>query len=315
LVMNRSFSLALIASCVLIAPTGAQQPAASEGYVPVEDGVRLYYRKLGSGSQVVIAPASLFLYPAFSRIADGRTVILYDMRNRGWSSSVADTTRLTIDEDVEDLERVRAHFGVERFTPIGWSYLGLMVMLYAQRNPAHVDRIIQIGPVPRDWQSRYPPELTANDSVPVVDTDAVAELQRLRASGLAERSPKEFCERQYQATRAVLVGDPRFAAQVPDVCEMTNEWTINFERHLRYHFGSIRRMQPPSWEELGRITVPVLTIHGTKDRNAPYGSGREWAAHLPNARLVTVPGAAHMPWIDQPDAVFAEIERFLREGH
>jgi pimeloyl-ACP methyl ester carboxylesterase len=27
---------------------------------------------------------------------------------------------------------------------------------------------------------------------------------------------------------------------------------------------------------------------------------------------VTVPGAAHMPWIDQPDLVFGEIERFLR---
>jgi pimeloyl-ACP methyl ester carboxylesterase len=39
--------------------------------------------------------------------------------------------------------------------------------------------------------------------------------------------------------------------------------------------------------------MPVLTIHGTKDRNAPYGSGREWAFNLPNARLLTIKGGAH----------------------
>jgi len=37
------------------------------------------------------------------------------------------------------------------------------------------------------------------------------------------------------------------------------------------------------------VTTPVLVVHGTKDRSGPYGGGRDWAAMLPNARLVTVP--------------------------
>jgi pimeloyl-ACP methyl ester carboxylesterase len=43
----------------------------------------------------------------------------------------------------------------------------------------------------------------------------------------------------------------------------------------------------------------------------PYGSGREWATILPNARLITVPDAAHQCWVDAPDVVLPAIEEFL----
>ena len=56
---------------------------------------------------------------------------------------------------------------------------------------------------------------------------------------------------------------------------------------------------------------PVLTIHGTRDRNAAYGAGREWAQLLPNARLLTVKDAAHFPWVDDPKLVFDSINVFL----
>ena len=56
---------------------------------------------------------------------------------------------------------------------------------------------------------------------------------------------------------------------------------------------------------------PVLTIHGRQDRNVPYGAGREWAFKLGNARLVTVPEAAHMPFLERPEIVQPAIRQFL----
>jgi hypothetical protein len=38
---------------------------------------------------------------------------------------------------------------------------------------------------------------------------------------------------------------------------------------------------------------------------------REWAAHLPNGRLLTVRGAAHMPWVDAASVVYPALDRFL----
>ena len=60
-----------------------------------------------------------------------------------------------------------------------------------------------------------------------------------------------------------------------------------------------------------KVSIPVLTIHGRKDRNAPYGGGREWDMLLPNARLITIDDAAHMSWVEFPEIVFPSIELFL----
>ena len=45
---------------------------------------------------------------------------------------------------------------------------------------------------------------------------------------------------------------------------------------------------------------------------APYGSGREWASTLPDARLLTIPGAGHASWLEAPDVIFPAIRAFLR---
>ena len=57
--------------------------------------------------------------------------------------------------------------------------------------------------------------------------------------------------------------------------------------------------------------MPVLTIHGTYDRNAPYEGGRDWVATLPNARLLTIERAAHASFADAPDIVIPAIRTFL----
>jgi proline iminopeptidase len=315
----KSVALCALAACVaatlphasVAAPSRTGHAAASEGYVTVEPGVRLYYQKTGSGPRTVIVPARLFLVNVVKRLGPGVTVIAYDMRNRGRSDAVADGSRITIQADVEDLEVIRRHFGVERFSTIGYSYLGMMVVMYAMKHPQRVERLVQIGPVPLKWDTPFPKELTANDTTPVVDPEAEKALEAMRAKGLDVSEPKRFCEQDRLVYRASLVGDPTKADQLEDVCDMPNEWPVNLARHFQFHFEGVKRLVV-SKADVARVTVPVLTIHGTKDRNAPYGAGREWATLLPNARLLTVKGAAHAAWIDAPDLVFSALNSFLR---
>lgn len=59
------------------------------------------------------------------------------------------------------------------------------------------------------------------------------------------------------------------------------------------------------------MRAPVLTIHGTWDRNAPYASGREWAMTFPDARLLTLEGAAHQVTADAPEIVLEAIDEFV----
>ncbi len=91
---------------------------------------------------------------------------------------------------------------------------------------------------------------------------------------------------------------------------MPNEWPVNIARHFQHSFASVQRLDIPK-EKVAQVVIPVLTVHGTKDRNAPYGAGREWALTLPNVRLLTVKGAGHQAWADEPAMIFQAINVFL----
>jgi pimeloyl-ACP methyl ester carboxylesterase len=295
-------ALALLASLI--------PPAPDTGRVAGPDGVRLYYERIGSGGSTLIVPGRLFLARDLAPLARRHTLILYDMRNRGRSSPVDDGALLSIQKDVEDLEAVRRHFGVERFVPIGYSYLGFMVVLYAMQHPDRVERLVQLGPVPRKFGTEYPASLAHRDSVPVVDSADAARVDSLGRTAWARAHPREFCEESRRVFSVRLVGRPERASRLMGQCEMENEWPASLARHFEHHFGALQRMDVPR-EAVARVRAPTLTIHGTWDRNAPYASGREWAMTLPDARLLTVEGAAHQVTADAPEIVLRAIEDFV----
>ena len=64
-------------------------------------------------------------------------------------------------------------------------------------------------------------------------------------------------------------------------------------------------------EEVAEIGAPTLVIHGVRDRNVPFGAGREWAAELGEARLLSLEETAHFSWIENRRQVLGAIEAFL----
>jgi pimeloyl-ACP methyl ester carboxylesterase len=294
--------LSLLATLVLRTP--------DTGYVAGPDGVRLYYERIGTGGTTLIVPGRLFLARDLVPLARRHTLILYDMRNRGRSSRVEDGSLLTIGKDVEDLEAIRRHFGVERFVPLGYSYLGFMVVLYAMEHPERVERLVQLGPVPRKFGTEYPASLIHRDSAPAVDPVAAARLDSLGRTEWARAHPREYCEESRRVLAVRLVGRRDRAAGLMDPCEMENEWPVNLERHFEHHFGAVQKLDVPR-EAVARVRAPTLIVHGTWDRNAPYAAGREWAMTLPGARLLTVEGAGHQVALDAPEIVLGAIEEFL----
>ncbi len=282
--------------------------SAIEGMLETEPGVQLYWRTTGQGTKTLIVPGGFLYQGALDVLAGDRRLILYDMRNRGRSSRIVDPVLLTIDADVRDLEAIRRHFKVESFDTIGYSYLGKMVVLYALEHPDRLERIVQIGPVAMRFGSIFPPDQD-NFSEDILDAEAVAELRALRARGFHETSPQDYCEQEWRVIRARLVGDRGKADALKSNCALPNEWPTRIAFHLEHHFTSARG-RDLDLADTAAVEVPVLTIHGTLDRNAAYGGGREWAAALPVGRLLTFEGAAHQVWTDS-DQVTPAIREFL----
>ena len=280
----------------------------AEGYVTTDDGLRLWFQTVGSGPQVVVLPNGFHLLEDFSCLAPGRTLVFYDVRNRGRSDSVSDPAKLErgIHNDVDDLDAVRRHFGLERLAVIGHSYMGLMVALYAMKYPAEVDRIVQIGPMGPHPSKQYPPELAYTDSVARDVFAQISEIQKDRGS----IDPAERCRRVWSVLRLLYVTDPGDADKIRwGRCDLPNE-----RGFLKYWTESILpsiQALSLSNADFAAVTAPVLTIHGAKDRSAPFGGGKDWSDRLRDARLVRVDHGGHAPWIEAPESVFEAIAAFL----
>ena len=62
------------------------------------------------------------------------------------------------------------------------------------------------------------------------------------------------------------------------------------------------------------IHIPTLVLWGESDHVVTKEYGRAYAAAIPNARFETVAEAGHLPWLEQPAATFAVLDRFVAVG-
>jgi pimeloyl-ACP methyl ester carboxylesterase len=134
----------------------------------------------------------------------------------------------------------------------------------------------------------------------------LAALQKERTS----QEPEAFCRRVWSVLRPLYVTDPADAERIQwGRCDLAHE-----RGFMRYWIGSLLpsiQALALNTEDLAKVTAPVLTLHGTKDRSAPLGGGQDWVSLLPNARLVRIEHAGHAPWIEAPQVVFSAIDEFL----
>lgn len=62
---------------------------------------------------------------------------------------------------------------------------------------------------------------------------------------------------------------------------------------------------------LRELGLPTLLVWGEADEFQPVGYAERFGREMPNARLLTVAGARHIPMEDDPDRVGSELARFF----
>ena len=70
--------------------------------------------------------------------------------------------------------------------------------------------------------------------------------------------------------------------------------------------------QPPLWDRLGELRMPVLVIAGALDTKF-VALAERLAAVIPNATLAIVEGAGHAVHLERPADVLAEVKAFLSD--
>lgn len=274
--------------------------------IVTSDGLRLSAASAGAGQARVIVPNGAYFSDELAPIWTRHPALVYDLRNRGASDPVADPARLErgVLNDVDDVETVRRAQAVGQIDLIAHSYVGAVAMLYAAAHPERVRRVVLLGPAPPDPAAHPTPSPDATTRRVFA---SLAALQAAPPPGDAEARCRAF----WEVLAELYVADPAHAAAVRSWgrCHLPNErgflayWTAHVEPSLR--------RAAPSNRDLARVTCPVLVVHGTADRSAPFAGGRAWATRLPDARLLTLDGVAHAPWIERRDVVLDALATFL----
>lgn len=306
--MRQLARLALALWCVVAAV------GAAERFVTTPDGVRLFVLEEGRGTPVIVLHggpgfSSQGYVPDLEPLARTFRLVYYDQRGSGLSTVVSDAEKLTADLFVEDLDRVRVSLGAPRIALLGHSWGGGLAGLYAMAHPQHVSRLLLVDPMPprRSYLEQFQTALRSRFDAD--DQRLLAEISERRRTAADDRVQDE-CRAYYRVFIKGYLSDPSRAQRLKgDFCGAPPPAIRNFGRVNGSVLGSLGDFDLRA--RLAAVRVPALVVHGDRDP-IPLESAREWAASLPDARLLVVGDSGHFPYVEQPDAFFPAATEFLR---
>lgn len=272
------------------------------GTVTTPDGVEIYYKDWGSGQPIVFShgwPLSADDWDAqlLFFLQHGYRVVAHDRRGHGRSSQVGDGHDM--DHYAADLRAVVEALDLRDAIHVGHSTGGGEVAHYiATYGEDRVARGVLISAVP--------PIMVQTESNPGGLPKSV--FDDLQAQLAANRS--EF----YRA----LPSGPFYGFNRPGVesseAIIENWWRQGMMGGAKAHYdGIVAFSQTDFTEDLKKITVPVLVMHGEDDQIVPYAdSGPLSAKLLPNGTLKSYPGFPHGMPTTQAETINADLLEWLR---
>jgi proline iminopeptidase len=286
----------------------------TEGYIPL-DNASLYYREVGAGQPLVIVHGGpefshTYFLPDLDRLSDPFRLIYYDQRGRGRSSDGVESKDVTIASELEDLESLRRHFGLEQVALLGHSWGALLAMEYAVRHPERVSHLILLNTAPASHDDciflrqelprrRAPGDVEKMKAISSTaeymegDPDTFADYLRLHFSPTI-RHPERL-ERVVRNLRSSFTREIILKSRAIDNHLMEETW-------LRSEYNIL--------PALSRLSIPTLVIHGDYDF-IPVECAAHIAEAIPGARLSVLRDCGHFSFIDRPDVLRGELTTFF----
>ena len=257
-------------------------------------GARLHVEEAGSGDAVTMLHGYMVdsgqWDHEFAALARDHRVLRYDARGFG---------RSTIEPGAyahhEDLAAVLDACGVRRTALLASSGAAATALDFALAHPERVGAMVFVG---AGYWGQIP------DSTPAMRAFLQA-LGSYDVPGIIDSSLRAFTD-----------GPRRRAEDVDaEVRRRTRAMTAhNFQRESNYWRRAAldqREPRPSALERLHEVAAPTLLIVGSEDQPEAIALSERMAADIPGARLLQVQGAGHHANMEAPDAVLAEIRRWL----
>ena len=223
------------------------------------------------------------------RLASFSRVILFDKRGTGLSDRVPISQLPTLEERMDDVRAVLDAAGSARAVICGVSEGGPMSALFAATYPHMTLALIMIG--------TYARRIRSEDYLWGVTQEQRDQfLQEIETHwggpvGLMERAPSVADDPVFREWWSTYL---RMSASPGAAVAMTK---MNAQIDVRHVLPSVH--------------VPTLVLHRTGDKCLRVEEGRYVASRIPGAQFIELPGADHLPFVGDQDAILDHIEQFL----
>ena len=175
---------------------------------------------------------------------------------------------------------------------VGASFCGRVALALAVSRPELVERLVLVGAALGGW------EWSEAAQTGLEEEEALIERGDLR--GAAEQQARMWLG----------------PGADPAVHELTVDMTLrSYEQQLPME-DQVRTVwpEPAAEQRLGEIGLPTLVVLGSEDLADMAAMSGRLAAEIPEARLVTIEGAGHLPSLERPDDFNPLVLDFLQNG-
>ena len=269
-----------------------------ENSTPIE----LYYEDHGEGPPLVLLSG----WPLDSRswepqmhplLAAGHRVVVYD--RRGFGRSSRPTVGYDFDTLAGDLDKLLSELDLHDVTLIGFSLgTGELARYIGTYGTDRLKGCVFI-------ESLAPSFVKSDENPTGVDQ---ATVDAVRQAILDDRP----------AWLTGLLGDflnlDDYLGKRVSEETVRNNWNAGAEASPYATWACVLTWLEDFHEDIKRIDVPTLILHGTADRILPIeGQGRRLHAALPDAHYVEIEGGPHVMCVSHANEVNRELLAFLRE--
>jgi pimeloyl-ACP methyl ester carboxylesterase len=267
-------------------------------YWTSSDGLTLHYRNYpgpeGAAKLPVLCLHGLTRNARdFAALAEAlspsRRVIVPEMRGRGLSDYAPDSDTYTPVTYVDDVERLLAEQGIDRFVVIGTSMGGLMTMLMAAARPGRIAAVVM------------------NDIGPVVDPAGLARIAGYVGQGRSYptwvHAARGLADTQGAAFPDYDLDQWLDMAKRTMVVTQNGRIGFDYDMAIAEPFAKPGNAAPPNlWLAYEALRgVPMLLVRGELSDLLSPDTVKQMAARNPAMRTIVVPRVGHAPTLDEPD--------------
>jgi pimeloyl-ACP methyl ester carboxylesterase len=176
-----------------------------------------------------------------------------------------------------------------RFALAGLSLGGIVAMEVARQAPGRVERIALL------------------DTNPLPEAE---EVKAVRLDRMARVAKGHLPEIVREEMKPMYLADGPGKQPVLDLCY---DMALSLGAEVFRRQSRALMDRPDQRGTLRALRVPALILHGAEDQLVPLARAQLMAELMPSARLELIPGAGHLPVLEQPEATNTALRRWLED--